>query len=117
MPKSLPVFSSSVASPSPSLPESIPVNRNNSKVGMPKRQPHLLMTMLAKMSTAPRMNMYSGVNAMSDQLCDGFHILSFVEEGLCDRNILEVGKTEQLHGAELVVVAEAHLQTVVANGR
>ena len=52
------------SNPSPSLPKSIPVNRNKSKVGTPKRYPHLLMTMLAKMSTAPRKKMFSGVNVI-----------------------------------------------------
>jgi len=75
------------------------------------------MTMLAKMSTAPRKKMFSAVNViMLNQLCDILHILAFIEARLKDWLILEVSETQQLKGAELVVVAQADFQSEVSVG-
>jgi hypothetical protein len=42
----------------------MPVKRKSNRVGIPKRYPHLLMTMLTTTSTAPMKNMFSGVKAI-----------------------------------------------------
>ena len=48
--------------PMPSLPKSMPVNRNSSNVGMPKRYPVLLIMMLTNTSNEPKRNIFSVVN-------------------------------------------------------
>ena len=48
------------------------------------------------------------------ELGHAFHIVALVEAGIGERTIAEVGKAEELNGAELAVVAQTGLQAVVA---
>ncbi len=50
------------------------------------------------------------LNQLRDILC----ILALIETGLEDRLVLKVYEMVQLHGAELMVVAQAEFQAVVA---
>ena len=50
-----------------------------------------------------------------DQHRDGLHILALIEAGLDDGSIPQVDKAEDLKGTELVVVAQAYLQAVMAD--
>ena len=47
---------------------------------------------------------------------NGLHIITLVEVRLEDGIVDEIAETEQLKGAELMVVAQAEFQTVVAVG-
>ena len=65
------------------------------------------MTMLAKMSTAPRKKMFSAVNVITlNQLCDILYILALIEARLKDRLVLEITEAQQLQPARDALEAD-----------
>ena len=69
------------------------VNRNNSKVGMPKH-PHPL----AK-NSPPR--------CLLRQQGNGIYVFTLVETGFEDGIVYKIAEAEQLEGTELMVIAQA----------
>lgn len=75
-------------SPSPSLPNSIPVRRNSNRVGTPKRNPVLLIRIAMNIRTAPSNNIFSPVNTISS---------SFRIPGLIPPHLTKIRKFKFFH--------------------